>query len=473
MSFSKLPVELCPEIFKHLSKHDLLLMIQLSKACALTAFPILYSNLDFSACQPAVCAEKVFKCLAILATHPRDEIPRAVRILRIPEMDSRRVKQQEIMGFGLQLLGRSVVRMTNLRLYSCGLDMGLVPEVFQALSRLPSLHIIDAAFATWPASGINTPITDTMSSETHSLRDFAFLTTISLQLSSILVQEDNFKDYMKHLIHDRSAQLISITLLSSGIPSRRFISEILETNHFPSVSHLRVDYQAIFPRVISRFPKLRSLSLPLKDASSPDSFPTDLYMPHVEHISCDILYLQEVMKVAPKVRSLHFEGALFSGAPPPRRGVSRWDRWSRMLEELSAIPMEETAGPIRELALPLTTINFSELSSAKPHFVNIETLLLCALRDLEGLECLNDLGNDLFSGMPKLHTFLLSDDHRAMFTIRDSERRPFEIASDIGRQREALKAWEPFCPTLRRVSFTAQSEWNKSSGSEWIKSDFV
>lgn len=77
---------------------------------------------------------------------------------------------------------------------------------------------------------------------------------------------------------------------------------------------------------------------------------------------------------------------------------------------------------------------------------------------------LKSLGRKLFKEMPRLHTFLLSDEPYYVF-----RGRRFSLAIDEIEQRKILTKWSKHCPTLSRASFTAAFIWDRIEGG-WVKS---
>ncbi|KAI0371314.1 hypothetical protein BV20DRAFT_198098 [Pilatotrama ljubarskyi] len=125
--------------------------------------------------------------------------------------------------------------------------------------------------------------------------------------------------------------------------------------------------------------------------------------------------------------------------------------------------------PIRRLYLRAMHLSFA-LGFPEPQdiaaLVTVECLVIVTRDDpwLDLVEFLHALGSKVIAQMPRLHTFVLSDEP-ASIQARDS---PFEHAGDLDLQRRALAQYEACSSTLKTVAFTAQLHWENTADG-WLQ----
>ncbi|TFK87639.1 hypothetical protein K466DRAFT_103006 [Polyporus arcularius HHB13444] len=112
------------------------------------------------------------------------------------------------------------------------------------------------------------------------------------------------------------------------------------------------------------------------------------------------------------------------------------------------------------LSIAVVELSVEALSDLAPLLKELEYLLIVLQDEPLGEE--NDDENmsswaQVFSYMPRLHTFLLSD--CALKTMSDGG--PFEFAHDEDYQRRVLAVYDQHSSSLRRVAFTTEFEWDK------------
>ncbi|TFK87645.1 hypothetical protein K466DRAFT_599302 [Polyporus arcularius HHB13444] len=461
---AKLPVELSRTICEAADRRDLYSIALSGWQLNAVVTPILYSTIDLQV------PHAIYACVRTLASVPaRSTTSRDLAgfvetlSLRDPDdwagMSVFNDSHRFILG---RRLADAIPRMRRLRSITCRIGFPHALQIFAMLASgaLPGVNAIDIRFAGQSAT--------TKDAEVAGASVAVGVTGLkTVKLDWTCDPPESYQMLMRSLVVANYKTLCSLAI-----------------RHGDSAEILKAVW-----RSIPSFPALQELDVSpdlLTDPASPDtssvlrlSIPEDYCWYEIELPSTAVPNLQDITCFPRHLRCFLPDDA------EHRRPISAvtfnhvryertrsggyyameddgdvydwWDIWSTLR------PIYFSGCPLLRLGFAVRELRTYGLSTLVPLIKDLEYLLIVAQKaEEEPAERRWDEAEILalakvFSQMPRLHTFLLSDGLLKALPGGG----PFEFAHDEGLQRRALATYDQHSSSLRRVAFTTEFEWEK------------
>lgn len=456
--FNDLPVELAPQIFKHLTPSEKALVAALCKAFYNSIIPLLYGSIDLHDSKSAALC-----CITLAApgaTHPPLIRHWKVSISSLPPFTLLTGPQF------MRNYEESVGRMTRLESYHCTNSFLGTPRVLEAVMNMPSLRLISFYMGTMygtkiSSAGILNQFGALRPSFPH-LHSFAFYYVVK-QPSDVV-----YTRLVHHILSAHSAQLRWISLLPVAT------DQISGQEHYPIDSPFpSLEWLSTIPSILDvskpkLFPNLRTLVFPMSDPMHKGPSPhVDIALdsfPLLGHYSGPSHLVAELLKIPRPIRILYLDGATFPTLPDCYTSNSAYEssRGMSWEELLSLLPLlQNSSGPLRTLGLCMDVLNMDDLPFIVDSLPNsLEIFLLCA-RQCTNTEKPLNFGPRFLANLPQLHTFILSnDDRRTLY--RPSTN--MAIPRTDTEQLQLIHEWESGCPSLHTLVLPLGFNWKKSAG---------
>lgn len=473
----RLPPELTLRICQLLSCHsDIAAVARVSKAFRAISTQFLYSFIVITNSQTA------YHCCKTLAS-PSNDLASFIRSFTLEAFVPWNFGPQHHTFFRIALVG-SVHRMKNLQHFRCMLPGSFGRDLCAALSPRSTLKSL----------AISLPSVDQWTSHpTHdawphnSLRpEFPLLETFEFDyLYERGPLGHMFECFIAHMLKRHASQLKNL-ILPSWMTVQYFGVLVSSAIHFPSLESVTIPSSALTTSIANQMPNLQSITFPVESLLHP--VPQDSF-PHLCRFSGSCRAFPDILSIERPITHVQFDGAVFDmdDAGTFAEGAQR--TWSEVLIALTHFPI--SSGPVKHLSFYVCSIKLGALRKALPYLRTLETLIVCVrsnpkdvstlfssaqhytkpstisvqvTKQYPALPRLVDLGARVFAKMPRLHTFLLSDEPKFVY-----RGKRFSYYRDEKMQRKVLKTYETSCPALTQVAFTAAYVWEKTGPGEWAQ----
>lgn len=454
MGFGDLPVELILHIFSQTPQHEKTLIARSCKAFYEAILPMLYHSIELDD------ATAVYQCCETLANDD-NRYADLVRVWNIANASLWSLRRQQ----RLDLRGdfkRSIERMENLEYYHCPLyaDVDIL-EIIMTKKHLRSLSIrIQSA----------DPLKPEESASIMSLQpSFPYLHTLKVSCLGYRPLHPEYVHLIRHILTTHASQFTSLSLLAaSGVSEREEFVRILvpPSLAFPSLKYLSVGCSALEPLTAGSIPNVRTLSIHFNDVGSDRQFAIDSdNFRSLEHFTGPSKLISEILRVPRPIKSLLLDGASFptifdAHRSSPAISMIQAMQWPDLV---AIMPLfSRSTGPLHTLALTFMNLDIDDLPILAPHIPTVEVLLICLRENPTNIENFRTLGPRLFSKMPRLHTFLLSD-------TPFRQNHYFRFAQDYDLQEMLVNAWSQQSSSLHTVALGTRVIWKRGRDG-WNKS---
>ncbi|KAI0070701.1 hypothetical protein K474DRAFT_740164 [Panus rudis PR-1116 ss-1] len=443
MGFEGLPPELHSTLVKYLATKDLLALSRVSKRLHDVASSHLYAHIKITNSQQA------FSCCNTLANSQYDYASH-VRTFSVDDFPPWNYTEWHKRCFREWLI-KGVHRMTNLMHFRCMLSGSFAQDMCAVLKErktLVSLAISIPHYDPWVHDSLPPWSEDVLRPYFPLLTSFAFHYTNSRPPICPI-----YEKFLIHMIQAHHKHL-RVLRLPEWLPLEYGYKLIPTHLKFDNLRSLTIQASALHYSFCEQMKNVTHLTYPKHEPSMDDRHIPSNAFPNLTHFSGSCRCVKDILSRNRPVRFLQFDGAIFDMEDADIFMEGSQPTWRDVFAAIKRFP--ESQGPVREFRFYIRSLRIAMLPKAINYLTSLHSITICLRSDIKDLDYLPKLGRKFFRDMPVLHTFLLSDE--PFFVYRGKR---FSIAEDIPKQRSILELWESYCPTLRRVSFTAAFVWDK------------
>ncbi|KAI0628244.1 hypothetical protein C8Q77DRAFT_483502 [Trametes polyzona] len=418
-------------------------------------------------------------CVATLAQTPAltsrgRDLPSYVHSLRIEvedEDDEKLVDDDQILS--MRQLEDAASRMTRLRHFSFHIIVPFTSSLCACLFRTAATTLRSFDVETSSKALDNGDVLLQCSPTCPALVD------IRLDLRSYA--SPRFLSFFHQLVSTHAPQLR--TLVIRHWHSEEFYEVLHDVSRFPQLARLEFDVYALDRDGLLDAPELRTLVIYGHHflTTAPD------LMDAVEELTEDQQYsltgnrgsIHLSPHAFPRLEELHCTRGLLPLFLPPGGGMKRpirkvmvdsatyWEQgidcnfalvpqWTAVRRALSYLP--NSGVPVQELGITTDNVDLKVFAGEGGLYLKtVEKLVIVSSEDLTEDDAFPDLADALFSQMPHLHTFIISNG------VMEQEVKSlvFYVGHDFPLQLKLLKSWGARAPSLRTVSFRNGHIWTK------------
>ncbi|KAI9069780.1 hypothetical protein FKP32DRAFT_1640455 [Trametes sanguinea] len=363
-----------------------------------------------------------------------------------------------------ELLLESLERMTNVRTVKCMesfVGLGILDPLLATPH--PALKSVDLQMLIYAKHRglISDNLKDRLAAGDVLLPQ---LTEFNLRVDGSPTHE--VKSLLHDLISPRASAIVRLGVVSSD---SKFVEAIIPSfSSFPALQHLDVATSQLSMPGFGHMTPLKSLAARNLVLSCCPHLPNlpDTHFPMLESLGCTLdqvpFFFPRRTNARRPISTLRLNFVTYERD----YGTAALDyspTWANILAAIRCV--DHSAVPLKHLHFQAQAEHLKRFTQLLPYLPSLETLVV-AFTESPTQSSLMSLGKAFIAKLPHLHTLLLSDALRKIY----SRNAAFMFARDLNMQRRCLEEYSRHSAVLRRVAFTTEFEWEKGSDGVWYPS---